>query len=155
MLPPTGYFPATESPYSKAIENLGALITCPIFPRAEGWWLLYITYSVSSCLLRSPSSIPSALPWTESRFCQGREAWASSKSSNRNLEICCSTWLWKLWALPGCYLWKLANFQPGRLKCICEIIHIQLVWKSILTCSLSPSSTKWWNGKSWNLYLMN
>lgn len=55
-LPPTGLCPATESHSTKAAENLAALIICPIFPRAEGWWLLYITYPISSSLLRFPVS---------------------------------------------------------------------------------------------------
>lgn len=102
----------------------GCTNNIPHFP--QGWGLMAPLHNLSHPFFSAQISffIPSGLPWTESRFSHRLEPWTSRKISKRNLEICSSTWLWKLWALPGCYLWKLANFQPGYVKSIYEIVHM-------------------------------
>lgn len=78
----------------------GCTNNMPHFP--QGWRLMAPLHNLPHLFLSAQIScfIPSALPWTESRCSCGFEPWTSRKISNRNLEICSSTWLWKLWALP-------------------------------------------------------
>lgn len=110
----------TESHHSKATENLAALIITPIFPRAEGWWLLWRP-SPCSPLYSDFLFHPISLALNSEQISHWSEPW---KSGNRKIETCSSTWFWKVGAIPGCHLWSLANFQLGCMKCVYEIIYM-------------------------------